>query len=78
MTYKQNKGQKTQMQKKHLTNSTSLYDKSLKEPRNRRKIYLNIIKAKDNKPIANNTLNKGENESVFSKIRNEKRLSTFT
>lgn len=40
--------------------------------------YLNIIKALDEKPIANITLNGGKTESFSPKVRNNTRLSNLT
>jgi hypothetical protein len=52
------------MQKKSSTNPTPLHGKSSKKTRNRG-MYLNIIKAIFDKPIANNILN-GEKLKPFS------------
>jgi hypothetical protein len=40
-------------------------------------MYLNIIKAIYDKPIANIILNGGKTETISSKVRNETRMPTF-
>jgi hypothetical protein len=40
-------------------------------------MYLNIINTIYDKPIANVVLNRGKNEAISSKVKNETRVSTL-